>query len=156
MRTFPRLGFDRKETFYLSRNRLAASADPSRKAWPQMSRLLLVDDQDDIRLLIRTVMARADWDVVEADSGEAALEIWRSDGVGFDLVILDYTMPGMSGLDVARALHDERVTTPILLHSAYLTPAVETEADALGLVTVPKGDVSELRDTVRRYEVKPT
>lgn len=82
---------------------------------PGPAPVLVVDDEDGIRKLIALALRRADLDVLEAKSGRAALEIVQTETVG--LVILDMTMPGLSGTDVVRALRarSETATLPILL-----------------------------------------
>lgn len=77
--------------------------------------VLVVDDDDVIRRLIALAVRRAGLEALEAKSGQAALEIVLTETVG--LVVLDMTMPGMSGTDVVRALRarPETATLPILL-----------------------------------------
>ena len=77
--------------------------------------ILVVDDDDTIRALVAFALRRAGFDVLEAHTGEAGLELVASETV--DLVVLDMTMPGMSGTDVVRALRSgpETANMPILL-----------------------------------------
>jgi EAL domain-containing protein (putative c-di-GMP-specific phosphodiesterase class I)/DNA-binding response OmpR family regulator len=77
--------------------------------------VLVVDDAADLRRLIGIALHRAGFDVLEAASGEAALEVVRTSAV--DLVVLDMGLPGMSGTDVIRALRkrQESITLPVLL-----------------------------------------
>ena len=78
-------------------------------------RVLVVDDVDDLRRLIAIALRRGGFDVLEADSGEAAMAIIQSRSI--DVVVLDMGLPAMSGTDVVRALRarPETVTLPILL-----------------------------------------
>lgn len=112
--------------------------------------VLLADDEPDMRLLVRTRLRRAGWEVVAVDDGSAVLSSATSGP--FDAVVLDHRMPGMSGLEVARRLRDGGFTSPIVIFSAYLDPAVENEAQSLGLRTLAK---SEVRDLARLLE-EPT
>ena len=82
---------------------------------PIPASVLVVDDDDTIRALVAFALRRAGLDVLEAHSGQAGLELVASETV--DLVVLDMTMPGMSGTDVVRALRSgsETATLPILL-----------------------------------------
>ncbi len=77
--------------------------------------ILVVDDDDATRQLVATHLGREGFAVLEAPSGEAALEIINRDAVS--LVILDMLMPGMSGTDVVRALREEprTATLPIMV-----------------------------------------
>jgi two-component system NtrC family sensor kinase len=64
--------------------------------------ILVVDDDDDVRTIISAVMASADYDVREASSGVDALSIITEREP--DLILLDYMMPGLSGLEVCQKL----------------------------------------------------
>ncbi len=78
-------------------------------------RILVVDDVDDLRRLVGIALRRAGFNVLEAASGEEALETVRTSAV--DLVVLDMGLPGMSGTEVIRALRKrpETITLPVLL-----------------------------------------
>jgi EAL domain-containing protein (putative c-di-GMP-specific phosphodiesterase class I)/DNA-binding response OmpR family regulator len=85
---------------------------------PQISRpsaVLVVDDDDAARGLVSLALRRAGFAVLEAISGEAALDVVSGESVG--LVVLDIRMPGLSGTDVIHALRSrsETATMPILL-----------------------------------------
>ncbi|HEY4944884.1 MAG TPA: PAS domain S-box protein [Candidatus Limnocylindrales bacterium] len=77
--------------------------------------ILVVDDDTATRELVATHLRREGFDVREAASGEAALELMAGQKIG--LVILDMGMPGMSGLDVIRALREQpkTATLPIMV-----------------------------------------
>jgi EAL domain-containing protein (putative c-di-GMP-specific phosphodiesterase class I)/DNA-binding response OmpR family regulator len=77
--------------------------------------VLVVDDVDDLRRLITIALRRGGFDVLEANSGEAAMEIIESSTV--DVIVLDMGLPNMSGTDVVRALRarPETLTLPVLL-----------------------------------------
>ena len=82
------------------------------------ARILIADDEADIRRLIAVTLRRRGYTVLEAGAGDAALELVRE--MRPDLVVLDVAMPGMSGLEVTQALAADAATTaiPILLLSA--------------------------------------
>ncbi|HUQ77742.1 MAG TPA: EAL domain-containing protein [Patescibacteria group bacterium] len=84
-------------------------------ATPASPRILIVDDEDAIRGLIALALRRAGFEVLEASSGKAALDAVEARSV--DLIVLDIGMPGMSGIDVVRALRSrpDSMTLPILL-----------------------------------------
>ena len=77
--------------------------------------VLVVDDVDDLRRLIAIALRRGGFEVVEAASGEAAMDILGTRSI--DVVVLDMGLPAMSGTDVVRALRasPETLTLPILL-----------------------------------------
>lgn len=110
--------------------------------------ILLADDQDDLRRLLRLMLARStDWTVVEASDGDQAVKLFRSQVI--DLAVLDQRMPGCTGTQAARLMREEDFTGPILLFSAYLDENLEAEAEQLGLITVAKGDITSLVDRAR-------
>ncbi|HYJ14835.1 MAG TPA: response regulator transcription factor [Candidatus Limnocylindria bacterium] len=81
-------------------------------------KILVVEDEPDIRKLINYNLTQDHYRVVEAESGDQALKLIQRDKPS--LVILDLMMPGMSGLEVCRALrsHDETAKLPILMLTA--------------------------------------
>lgn len=58
-------------------------------------------------------------------------------------------MPGRLGIDVIRALHEERILVPVVLFSAYIDPELEEEAARMGAVCVPKSDIGSLVEVTR-------
>ena len=82
------------------------------------ARLVVADDDDDIRGLVVFALERRGYVVHAAASGDVALELART--VGPDLVLLDVMMPGLTGLQVAHALRADPATAgiPILILSA--------------------------------------
>ena len=64
--------------------------------------VLIVDDEPQIRRVMRTTLTSQGYSVIEAKSGEEALEKLRNERA--DLILLDVNMPGMSGLDACRAM----------------------------------------------------
>lgn len=85
------------------------------------ARLLVVEDDDDIRALFAATLHRAGYHPRVASSGQQALE--QAGELVPDLVISDVSMPGLSGLDVCRALksHPQTAATVVLLISALST-----------------------------------
>jgi len=66
------------------------------------ARILIVDDDPQIRRVLRTSLVAQDYEVADARNGEEALEKLREEKL--DLVILDMNMPGMSGLETCRTI----------------------------------------------------
>jgi two-component system, sensor histidine kinase and response regulator len=82
-------------------------------------RLLIVDDVPDNLFLVRTILEEEGYEVSEADNGETALELVKSELP--DLVLLDVMMPGMDGFEVTRCIRARKDLPfiPILLITAY-------------------------------------
>jgi DNA-binding response OmpR family regulator len=80
-------------------------------------KILIVDDDTDIRRLAESALRQEGFDVLEADSGENALEILRTTGV--DAVILDVLLPGMNGLETLRHIRSDRALghVPVIMLS---------------------------------------
>ncbi len=79
------------------------------------NRILLVDDDSSILILLSDVLGDNGYTVVTASSGEESLRILAKES--FDMIILDVMMKGISGLDVCRRIRDS-VRCPILFLSA--------------------------------------
>jgi DNA-binding response OmpR family regulator len=84
-------------------------------------RVLVVDDEQSIRLLCRVNLGASGIDVLEADDGETALELARREKP--DLVLLDVMMPGLDGWSVARELAEDERTRDIPV--VFLTARAE-------------------------------
>ena len=76
--------------------------------------VLLVDDDAEVRLVMAASLARGGHEVLEAASGSAALDLFR-DGGAFDVVIVDYAMPGMTGSSAISEMLERRPTICFLL-----------------------------------------
>ena len=82
---------------------------------PGQAAILVVDDDGATRRLVAFALRRGGFEVLEAETGEAALAVVRTETVG--LLVLDMVMPGMSGTEVVQALRSrpETATLPVLL-----------------------------------------
>ena len=112
-------------------------------------RVLLVDDHSDVRALARCyVLAEADAEVVEADNGPAAAAAVRE--AGFDLVVVDFHMPGMDGLETTRRILAERPGTAVVAWTSVIDQGVESRfVEAGALRHVPKTETDLLRAVIR-------
>ena len=79
--------------------------------------VLIVDDFDDTRLLLRTWFERRGFRVVEAGNGLEAID--QADTELPDLIIMDMQMPGLDGLSATRRIRKSHDSVPILAVSAY-------------------------------------
>jgi DNA-binding NarL/FixJ family response regulator len=101
---------------------------------PRSNRALIVDDDDDMRFLLRVVIEAANQGLAiagEARSASEAVEQWREHEP--DVVVLDHRMPDRSGLDVAEEILAERPDQSIILFSAFLDDETVARAEALGV-----------------------
>lgn len=104
------------------------------------ARAILVDDNDDMRFLVRMILEREPGiDVVaEVADGVAALEAWRA-GKG-DVIVTDQKMPGMTGVEIAEVVLAQEPHTPVILYSAYLDELVIAAAERAGVCKVIEKD----------------
>ena len=79
-----------------------------------MKRILVVEDEDAIREFVVINLQRAGYDVVEAGSGEMALQKYEENHGEFDVAILDIMMPGIDGLTVCKELRKKSGNLGIL------------------------------------------
>jgi CheY-like chemotaxis protein len=95
--------------------------------------LLVVDDEPDIRFLLRLTLEREGYVVNEASTGEEALDLIE-DGVVVDLVLLDLNLPKMNGFGVIRSLrHMGHIDPPaIFMITADADPELPERAIAAG------------------------
>jgi putative two-component system response regulator len=103
-----------------------------------MSRILAIDDEHVIRMLVVEILESVGHEVVGAESAEHALELL--DEGEFDLVVSDVVMPGLSGLELLEAARSRRASLPIVLVTGagtYETLSQALTRGAAGLVTKP-------------------
>jgi two-component system, OmpR family, KDP operon response regulator KdpE len=121
-------------------------------------KILVVDDEPQIRRVMRVILAGENYEIVDARSGEAALLRFRE----FlpDLVLLDLNMPGMSGLETCRAIRD-RSDVPIIVLTVRQEEEEKVEALDAGAddyVTKPFGKrelLARIRAALRRSPASP-
>ncbi len=82
--------------------------------------ILLVDDEEMIRILGKEVLERVGYDVLLAKSGEEAVEIYKNVYRNVDLIILDLNMPGMGGIPCLKVLRDINPSANIVIASGYI------------------------------------
>ncbi len=82
-------------------------------------RVLLVEDDEMVRVVTRRALERLGYAVTEAANGPEALRLWDREGTAFDLVISDMSMPQMSGVELVRQIKARAPNALILLTSGY-------------------------------------
>ncbi|HKP38537.1 MAG TPA: response regulator [Pyrinomonadaceae bacterium] len=100
-------------------------------AQPQAT-ILLVEDFDDTRLIMKLWLIKNGYRVVEAENGEEAVILAEQQHP--DLIIMDMMMPGLNGLDATRRIREYQSlqTTPIVAVSAYGADEYRAKAIAAG------------------------
>jgi CheY-like chemotaxis protein len=79
-----------------------------------MAKIMVVDDEPDIRTIVRTVLEKEGHEITEAESGEMCLKL-LSEYESPDILFLDVMMPGMDGWDVARKVKSDETLKDIII-----------------------------------------
>jgi len=108
-------------------------------------RILIADDDREVRLGFADLLEPLGLDIVLAENGSQALQLVR--GGGLNLALLDYHMPGASGLDVLLAIQAELLEIPTILCSA-------DAAGDVGALALRAGACAVLRKPVMPSELK--
>ena len=111
-------------------------------------KILVVDDEKNIRLMLSRALASAETAVDTAVNGEEALDKFAQ--TAYDLVLLDLMLPGIDGLQVLRRIRDSRPEVPVILLTAHGTVENAVEAMRIGAVNYLQKPFApqELRDAV--------
>ena len=88
--------------------------------------VLVVEDEETLRLSVSKMLRARGFSVIEARDGSAAVEIFQSNGSDIAVVLLDMTLPGLSGAEVFAELRRIRPDSKVILTSAYSQEAVAT------------------------------
>jgi DNA-binding NarL/FixJ family response regulator len=96
-------------------------------------RVLIVDDEPDLRLLLRTMLTLDQRFEIAGEGTDGGEALMLFEQLRPDVLLLDQRMPVLTGLDVARRVLDEHPDQAVILLSAYLNDAVKAEAAALGV-----------------------
>lgn len=112
-------------------------------------KVLIVDDQNGIRILLVEVFSVEGYHTFQASNGKIALEIVRQENP--DLVLLDMKIPGMDGLEILRRIKQYNSAIKVIMMTAYGELDMIKEASDLGALmhfTKPF-DIDELRIAVK-------
>lgn len=108
---------------------------------------MVVDDTEHVRRMLRNMLELDGFVVVaEAGGGEAAIEVIA--GADPDVVVVDYKMPEVDGLETARRIRDLRPDQVMILYTAFVDPELERKARDVG-VSVVLGKVEGLESLER-------
>jgi response regulator NasT len=110
-------------------------------------KVLVVDDTDHVRGMLVDMLDLDGFEVVgQASSGEEAINVAAE--VNPEVIIMDYKMPGMDGLQAARTIRTRVPAQSIIIYTAYLDPDLEAEAREIG-VAMTVGKVEGLNQLER-------
>lgn len=129
--------------------------EPSGEKHPPMKgmgRILVIDDEEIILSSIRRTLENSGYHVIALKDAMEALEVFAKNPDGFDLVITDLTMPGMTGIELSKKLLSLRSDLPVILSTGYSDAIDEREMKSLGIreMIVKPSNIVELKTAVRR------
>lgn len=105
-------------------------------------RVLLADDDDDIRFVVEQLLRRRGWTLTVATNGAEAQDLLQAES--FDVLVLDENMPPGSGLDVAQEVRAAGDSTPIVLFTGYAPTVDAARVENLGVRLLPKAGASRI------------
>jgi CheY-like chemotaxis protein len=114
--------------------------------------VLYLDDDEALVLLVTRTLERSGYRVTAYTEPAHAVQALRADAGRFDLVVTDYNMPGMSGLEVAREVARIRPELPVVVTSGYITEELRAKAPGAGVrqLVYKPNSAEELCEVVRR------
>jgi len=99
------------------------------EAAPALETILVVEDEGGIRALVRKILRRQGYTVLEASNGGEATKMWKEHGGRIDLLITDVMMPKMDGRELVDTLKEQYPDTKVLYISGYTEDAAIFTAD---------------------------
>ena len=81
-----------------------------------MARILLIEDEDNIRKIIAYDLKKADFDIVECGDGRTAVDLAMKED--FDVLIIDWMLPHVSGIDIVKKLRSEHIDAIFIMLTA--------------------------------------
>jgi len=112
-----------------------------------MAKLLVVDDDKNLRMLYEQELGDDGHEVALASSGREALEYLKSQRP--DLIILDISMPGMDGIEALGKILAKDKAMPVILNTAYSTYKDNFMTWSADAYVVKSGDLTELRGRIK-------
>jgi len=120
----------------------------------ELKKVLIVDDQFGIRVLLQEVLSKEGHSIFQAPNGQTALELVRQEQP--DLILLDMKIPGMDGLEILRNIRKMDFDTKVIMMTAYGELDLIQEAMEMGALAhfTKPFDIDELRQAVNAQLVE--
>ncbi len=119
-------------------------------------RILIVDDERNVRMTYRAALETEGFEVAEAESGAMAVEKFAQST--FDVAVLDLRMPEMGGLELLEVMRDKNIKTPTVIITAYGDVPNAVKAMKLGAIDFLAKPVTPdelrtlLKEVIERHE----
>ena len=116
-----------------------------------MSTILIIDDDDQLRLSFIKLLTAEAYNVIDAASGEAGIEILKKEPTP-DLVVLDIRLPGMNGVETFKKIHHMDPKLPVIIMTAYGTTETAIETTKIGAFDyiLKPFDIPEMLTTIKQ------
>ncbi|MGA1865412.1 MAG: response regulator [bacterium] len=99
-----------------------------------MSKVLIIEDMYEIRMMMRSFLSRKGHNVTDAKDGDEALQLIKEDLP--DIIITDMLMPGKNGFDTIKEIQKNGLDLPVILISGYNDPISQNRALELGITKI--------------------
>lgn len=114
-----------------------------------MSKILVVDDEENIRLLYEIELKEEGYDVMTASTAEEALNLLET--YKPDLITLDIRLPGMNGIEFLRKVKEKKRNLPVLMCTAYDDYKQDFAVWASEAYIVKSSDLAELKNKIKEF-----
>jgi CheY-like chemotaxis protein len=94
--------------------------------------ILIVDDERVIRVVVRNILQKHGYTVLEAANGTEAMALLESGDQAVDLVVTDMVMPGMTGVELIQRIETADLAIPVIYISGYMSDSMVREATSGG------------------------
>lgn len=112
-----------------------------------MKNVLVVEDEDSLRLLYKNELTEEGLNVITVDSGEDAIKSLGSNNI--DLVVLDIRLPGINGLEALEGMLNKNRDLKVIINTAYANYKDDFSSWLADAYLVKSSDLSELKSTIR-------
>lgn len=138
------------------RHRRGPNGSPDTNGHHQGPRILIVEDEPDVLAVLQRFFSLEGYRTTVATTGPQALEMVRAGR--FDLVLTDYSLPGATGMDVARAVREAHGDTPVVITTGwdYEPDPVELERNGVEKVLTKPFDLDVVLDLVAQLVQAPS
>ncbi|MBL8132050.1 MAG: response regulator [Anaerolineae bacterium] len=131
---------------------VSGTGTPEAASYEPSSRVLFVEDNEEVRASIQHILELMGFDVIPAPDGREALSLFEQQSARFDLILTDLAMPVMGGLELCRELRRRGAATPIVVMTGHAPDASLSELAELGVADtlIKPLEAQALTDSLRR------
>jgi CheY-like chemotaxis protein len=121
-----------------------------------MAKVLVIDDQPNVRALLDFLLRRKGYDVMLADNGRTGLQLYRQEHP--DVILLDLNMPKLDGVTVLKQIRSVDLKQPVIVLTGDTKPETERQVRALGVseFIVKGSSLHAVEDMLKRLLKTPT